>query len=307
LSTDPQTLPPFSREMSFEYGKIERVAENLRRFVCHNPGPFTFKGTNLYIIGEGEVAVVDPGPIGDHLDVLAASLQGETVTHVLLTHCHSDHSGAAAELAERTGAVTCGMPRKPGDPSLTKIGPSGRRSVVPVAFTLRLQHGSKVANGNWEVEAIHTPGHAPDHLCFHLKGSNLLLSGDHVMGWNTSVVAPPEGHMGSYMRSLELLLGRTETVFFPGHGAPVNDPQRYVKALIFHRRWRESEVKECLRRGITSIGGMVTRMYGGIEPSLTRAASLSVLAQLEFLAEKGAVTARKPGPLSLDQEFELVE
>jgi glyoxylase-like metal-dependent hydrolase (beta-lactamase superfamily II) len=306
LSADLPKTPPFSREMTFKYGVLESVAPGLRRIVCHNPGPFTFKGTNLYVIGEGEVAVADPGP-GSYgqLDVLAGALKGETVTHILVTHCHSDHTGAVAALKERTGALTCGMPRAADDPALGKMGPSGRSSIVPVRFDLPLRHGSKVSGPGWEAEAIHTPGHAPDHLCFYLPGQDVLLSGDHVMGWNTSVVAPPEGHMGSYMRSLELLMERKEPIYFPGHGGAINEPQRYVKALIFHRRWRESEVIDCLRCGLVSIGDMVSRMYSGIEPSLSRAAALAVLAQLEFLAEKGTVITRKPGPLAIDQEFEL--
>jgi glyoxylase-like metal-dependent hydrolase (beta-lactamase superfamily II) len=306
LSTGQPKTPPFSREMTFKYGMLEPIAPGLRRIVCHNPGPFTFKGTNLYVIGEGEVAVVDPGPDSNgQLDVLAQALQGETITHILITHCHSDHTGAAAALSERTGAPTCGMPRAADDPAHGKIGPSGRSSIVPVRFDLALHHGSKVSGLGWEAEAIHTPGHAPDHLCFYLPRHDILLSGDHVMGWNTSVVAPPEGHMGSYMRSLELLMERNEPVYFPGHGGPVKDPQRYVKALIFHRRWRESEVIDCLRSGLVSIGEMVPRIYSGIEPSLSRAAALAVFAQLEFLAEKGTVVTRKPGPLAMDQEFEL--
>jgi glyoxylase-like metal-dependent hydrolase (beta-lactamase superfamily II) len=301
----PKSLP-FSRDMTFKYGALEPVAPGLRRIVCNNPGPFTFKGTNLYVIGEGEVAVVDPGPASnDQLDVLTGALKGETVTHILITHCHGDHTGAVAALKERTGAPACGMPRAAGDPALGKLGPSGRSSIVPVQFDMPLGHGSRVSGPGWEAEAIHTPGHAPDHLCFYLPGQDVLLSGDHVMGWNTTVVAPPEGHMGSYMRSLELLMERNEPVYFPGHGGPVKEPRRYVKALIFHRRWRESEVIDCLRSGLVSIGQMVPRIYSGIEPALSRAAALAVLAQLEFLAEKGTVTTRKPGPLAIDQEFEL--
>ncbi len=298
MSSKRQKTPPFSREMTFKYGELEQVAPGLRRIVCHNPGPFTFKGTNLYVIGEGEVAVADPGPAaGAQLDVLASALKGETITHILATHCHADHTGAAAALKERTGALVCGMPRA--------ANALNRTSVVPVAFDLPLQHGSKIAGSSWEAEAIHTPGHAPDHLCFYLPRQNILLSGDHVMGWNTSVVAPPEGHMGSYMRSLELLMARKDPVYFPGHGGPVHEPQRYVKALVFHRRWREGEVIECLREGLVSAAEMVSRIYNNIEPSLSGAAAMSVFAQLEFLAEKGKVVARKPGPLTLDQEFEL--
>ena len=306
MSNPKHKTPPFAREMNFQYGVLERIAPGFRRLVCNNPSPFTFKGTNLYVVGEGTVAVVDPGPAsGEQLDVLCDALKGETITHILVTHCHADHSGAADALKQRTGAPTCGMPRGAGAPSAGAKGPSGRSFIAPVDFDIALQHGSRIQGDGWELHAIHTPGHAPDHLCFYLPRQNILLSGDHVMGWNTSVVAPPEGHMGSYMRSLELLMKRGEPVYFPGHGGPVKDPQRYVKALIFHRRWRENEVIDCLRSGLVSIGEIVPRIYSSLEPALSRAAALAVFAQLEFLVEKGIAVTRRPGPLAMDQEFEL--
>ncbi len=306
MSTAGQKTLPFSREMKFKYGALEQVAPGLRRIVCHNPGPFTFKGTNLYVIGRGEVAVVDPGPdtVGQ-LNVLANVLAGETVTHIAVTHTHSDHSGAVAALRERTGALTCGMPRRADDPAIGAKGPSGYDFITPVNYDMPLRHGSKIAGPGWEIEAVHTPGHAPDHLCYFIESGNILLSGDHVMGWNTSVIAPPEGHMGSYMRSLELLMERDEAVYYPAHGGPVREPQRYVKALIFHRRWRENEVVECLRGGLDSVAGMVPRMYNGIDPSLSGAAALAVFAQLEYLTEKGTVVTKRPGPIAIDQEFAL--
>jgi glyoxylase-like metal-dependent hydrolase (beta-lactamase superfamily II) len=292
--------------MKFEYGVLQHVAPGLRRFVCHNPGPFTFKGTNTYVLGRGKVAVIDPGPApGEQLDLLCQQLSGETVTHILLTHCHSDHSGAAALLKERTGAQLCGMPRAPDDPSINGTGPSGGSFVTSATYDLPLAGGEKITGDGWEAEAIRTPGHAPDHLCFAISGQNMLLSGDHVMGWNTSVVAPPEGNMGHYMRSLELLMAREEASYYPGHGGPIAEPQRFVKALIFHRRWRESEIGECLREGLSKIDEVVSRLYAGIEPALTRAAAMAVLAQLEFMIEKGMVKMLRPGPLAMDQEFVL--
>jgi glyoxylase-like metal-dependent hydrolase (beta-lactamase superfamily II) len=292
--------------MKFEYGVLQQVAPGLRRFVCHNPGPFTFKGTNTYVLGRGKVAVIDPGPApGEQLDLLCQQLSGETVTHILLTHCHSDHSGAAALLKERTGAQLCGMPRAPDDPSINGTGPSGGSFVTSATYDLPLAGGEKITGDGWEAEAIRTPGHAPDHLCFAISGQNMLLSGDHVMGWNTSVVAPPEGNMGHYMRSLELLMAREEASYYPGHGGPIAEPQRFVKALIFHRRWRESEIGECLREGLSKIDEVVSRLYAGIEPALTRAAAMAVLAQLEFMIEKGMVKMLRPGPLAMDQEFVL--
>lgn len=309
MTDAPQKTPPFSREMDFRYGTLEQVAPGLRRIVCHNPGALTFKGTNLYVIGEGRVAVVDPGPAGgDQLDTLLDGLAGETVTHILLTHCHADHSGAVQALKARTGAFTCGVPRAANDPALAAQSPSGRSFVVPVAFDIPLGHGAEVRGEGWAVEAVHTPGHAPDHLCFHLAGRRILLSGDHVMGWNTSVIAPPEGHMGSYLRSLERLMAREQDLtYFPGHGGPILEPQRYVKALMFHRLWRESQIAECLRAGVSTIEAIVPRIYVGLEPGLMRAAALSVLAQLEHMVEKGMVVPPKSGTPALDQKYALAE
>ena len=216
MSSENRKTPPFSREMAFQYGALEQVAPGLRRIVCRNPGPFTFKGTNLYVIGQGEVAVADPGPAGgDQLDVLMAALKGERITRILLTHTHADHSGAAAALRERTGAPVCGMPRQAGQPGADAKGPHGHNFIIPVDYDIPLRHGGRLAGPGFEIEAVHTPGHAPDHLCYHLAGPDILLSGDHAMGWNTSVIAPPEGHMGSYMRSLELLMERKDAFISP--------------------------------------------------------------------------------------------
>jgi glyoxylase-like metal-dependent hydrolase (beta-lactamase superfamily II) len=304
LSSETQKTAPYFRE--FRYGALERVAPGLRRLLCHNPGPFTFKGTNLYVIGQGEVAVVDPGPAGgDQLDVLMAALRGERITHILLTHAHADHSGAVVPLRQRTGALVCGMPRQAGQPGADARGPHGRNFIIPVDYDVPLAHGGRLAGPGFAIEAVHTPGHTPDHLCYSLEGADILLSGDHVMGWNTTVIAPPEGHMGSYMRSLELLMERNDAIYFPAHGGPVREPRRHVKALIFHRHWREGEIAECIRAGIASVAGMVARMYGGIDPGLAGAAAMVVLAQLEFMAERGVVIMLKPGPLTLDQEFAL--
>jgi glyoxylase-like metal-dependent hydrolase (beta-lactamase superfamily II) len=292
--------------MKFQYGTLEAVAPGLRRIVCRNPSAFTFKGTNLYVLGEGRVAVIDPGPASDdQLDVLESALKGEKVTHIILTHCHSDHSGAVAELQHRTGATTCGMPRDAQARRAEGQSPSGREFIVPVEFDVPLADGSTIAGDGWTLEAIHTPGHAPDHLCFFMSEQNILLSGDHVMGWNTSVVAPPEGHMGSYMRGLERLLARSETTYFPGHGGPILEPQRFVKALIFHRRWRESEILECLRQGVTAIRDMVPRIYPGIEPALSGAAALSVFAQLEHMVEKKVAAVANGGVPAMSSDYVL--
>lgn len=170
-------------------------------------------------------------------------------------------------------------------------------SFLDVSFTpdRRLTGGERIRGGDWELEAVYTPGHAPDHLCFAVAGADVLLSGDHVMGWNTSVVAPPEGNMGDYIRSLELLLKRREDIYFPGHGGRIDQAQRLVKAFIMHRRWRESQILDCLRQGLDTIPLIVPRIYEGIAISLRDAAAYSVLAQLELLVETGRVR-REAGP-----------
>ena len=217
MSNPKHKTPPSHVSTNFQYGVLERIAPGFRRLVCNNPSPFTFKGTNLYVAGEGSVAVIDPGPaFGEQLDVLCDALQGETITQILVTHCHADHSGAADALKQRTGAPTCGMPRRgAGAPSAGAKGPSGRSFIAPVDFDIALQHGGRVQGDRWQaLHAIHTPGHAPDHLCFHMPRESILVLGRPRMGWNTSVIAPPEGNMGDYMRSLDLLIedGRPPTI-----------------------------------------------------------------------------------------------
>jgi glyoxylase-like metal-dependent hydrolase (beta-lactamase superfamily II) len=305
VSNDTAKTPAFSREMTFKYGALERVAPGLRRIVCPNPGAFTFKGTNLYVVGEGRVAVIDPGPSGkDQLDVLMADLGPETITHIVLTHSHADHSGAVAELKARTGAITCGMLRT-APPASKSPSPSGGGYIVSVEYDMPLVDGAIIAGDGWTLEALHTPGHAPVHLCFQLVGQNALLSGDHVMGWNTSVVAPPEGHMGSYMRALERLLEREEATYFPAHGGPILEPQRFVRALIFHRRWRENEILDSLRQGATVIADMVPRIYPSIEPALSAAAAMSIFAHLEYLVERGIVATSDGGKPAMNKTFVL--
>ncbi len=299
---------PFNREIDFRHGVLEEVAPGLRRLVAPNEGPFTFKGTNTYVIGHGEVAVVDPGPDEEtHRAALLGALQqrGERITHILLTHAHPDHSKGIPALQALTGAETLGFGRDLPEGAEAPRTPSGKE-LIDMSFRpdRRLRDGDRIGGDTWWAEALHTPGHAPDHLCFALAGG-VLLSGDHVMGWNTSVVAPPEGNMGDYLRSLEAMLARKDQVYFPGHGGRIDEPQRLVKAFIVHRRWREAEIIECLRAGLNTTALIVPRIYEGLASGLAGAAALSVYAQLEHLHEKGAVQSR--GPFSPEAEFYLTE
>ncbi|RIA56265.1 MBL fold metallo-hydrolase [Dichotomicrobium thermohalophilum] len=297
---------PFQKEMRFAYGVASPVAPGVRRLVAPNPGPMTDHGTNTYIIGRGNVAVIDPGPESpDHLHALLDELAktGERVTHILITHTHLDHCAGLPALKQATGALTAGF----GSVGLRRtdtLGPGGR-SFADGHFTpdIPLRDGEVLSGDDWEITALHTPGHAPDHLCFAYAPAQALFSGDHVMGWNTSVIAPPEGHMGAYLDSLHRLLDYDHTAYFPGHGGWINQPQRLVKAFIMHRRWRENEIIEALQTGAQSVPDITAQVYTGLPEHLERAAQLSVLAHLERLVETGR--AETPGSISLEATFSL--
>jgi glyoxylase-like metal-dependent hydrolase (beta-lactamase superfamily II) len=286
---------PFSRDFDCEYGVADAVAPGLRRMVANNPGPFTFKGTNSYIVGTGSVAVIDPGPDDEaHCAALLGELQrgGESVSHIILTHTHKDHCAGLAKFAEITGAEVLGF-GSAGDSRRAARHDPASESFLDADFApdRALRGGERIAGGDWQLQAVYTPGHAPDHLCFALNDGDTLLSGDHVMGWNTTVVAPPEGHMGDYINSLEALLRRPEGIYFPGHGGRIDQAPRLVKAFIMHRRWRESQILECLREGLNTIDLIVPKIYESLAESLRAAAAYSVLAHLELLVETQRVTA----------------
>jgi glyoxylase-like metal-dependent hydrolase (beta-lactamase superfamily II) len=272
----------------------------VRRVVCNNPGPFTFTGTCTYIIGRGEVAILDPGPDDAvHVAALLDAVRGETVSHVVLTHTHRDHSPAARALAEKTGALVVGCApfvAKPGAPS--GLDSSHDTAYAPVRV---LADGDLVEGPGFTLEAIATPGHASNHVAYALREENALFSGDHVMAWSTSIVAPPDGSMSDYMASLDKLKGRPETIYWPGHGGPVTDPPRYLRALAHHRRLREIAILNRIEAGDGRIPDMVDRIYENLDPRLKGAAALSVLAHLEALVARGLV--RVEGPLSRDALF----
>ena len=279
---------PFRREFSFEYGRLERVAPGIRRIVARNPGPFTFKGTGTYVIGEGEVAVIDPGPdLDEHVAALLAGLAGERVTHILITHTHRDHSPAAAAVRAATGAATYGFgPHAGGRRGEPAIEEGGDWDFSP---DVTVHDGDAISGGGWQFEAVHTPGHTSNHLCFAMPAQGILFSGDHVMGWSTSVIAPPDGDMSAYMASLDKLLGRSDAVYWPTHGPAITEPRAHVRAFIAHRREREAGILECLATGAERIESIVDKLYVGLEPGLRRAAGRSVHAHLLDLALRGIV------------------
>ena len=294
---------PFKTSMDFAYGEPRVLAPGVRRIVANNPSPFTFKGTNTYLIGTESLAVIDPGPDDPaHLASILAAAGARPIAYIVITHTHRDHTAGMPALLAKTGARTAGYGHRGAPRGSRRTSPSGseyvERDFVP---DVRLQDGDRLAGEGWALTAVHTPGHAPDHLCLALAGSRILLSGDHVMGWNTSVVAPPEGNMRAYMRSLELLMSRDDASYLPGHGGQVEDPQRLVRAYLLHRRLREQAILDCIRGGNTTVRAIVPVIYKGLDPRLINAASLSVLAHVEHLIERGLVTSGSP--LSFDRDL----
>jgi glyoxylase-like metal-dependent hydrolase (beta-lactamase superfamily II) len=294
---------PFRREFSFEYGRLEPVAPGVRRIVARNPSPFTFRGTGTYVVGTGEVAVIDPGPdLSEHVEALLAGLLGEQVTHILVTHTHRDHSPAAAALKAATGATTYGYgPHAGGQRGQPGVEEGGDWDFAP---DVTVHNGDLIAGKGWRFEAVHTPGHTSNHLCFALADSGILFSGDHVMGWSTSVISPPDGDMTAYMTSLDKLLGRSDAVYWPTHGPAITEPHAHVRAFIDHRREREAGILDCLAAGIGHIDTIVERLYVGLQPGLRRAAGRSVQAHLIDLVGRGIVVS--DGLPSLDTRYRLL-
>ncbi len=296
---------PFRREMAFEYGAVDRVSPLIRRVVARNPGPFTFHGTGTYIVGHGSVAVIDPGPaLGAHVDALIAALGDETVSHILVTHTHLDHSPAARLLKQATGAKTHGFGPHgsgrggPGTGPGPAVEEGGDLDFVP---DVRLRDGDVVAGEGWTLTAVHTPGHTSNHLCFALAEENALFSGDHVMGWSTSVIAPPDGDMAAYMASLDRLRSRGEDVYWPTHGPPIRDPGPFVEAFVAHRQERERQILACLRRGQGTIRDMVAVLYAEVPVQLHPAAACSVLAHLIHMVAEGRAAC--DGPPAMDARY----
>lgn len=284
----------FKTDMNFDYGTPTPMGPGIVRIVAPNAGPFTFKGTNTYLVGSTSLAVIDPGPDDPgHRDAILKAAAGRPITHILATHAHRDHVDGIPALKAATGANVHAFPRDPNVPRIVREkGPSGSDFIdYDMAIDEALKPGDVVTGDDWALSAIHTPGHAPDHLCFALDGRGVVFSGDHVMAWNTSVVAPPEGRMADYIASLEILLDRDDSVFLPGHGGRLEDPQRTVKAYLLHRRWREQAILKAVQDGATSILKIVPEVYKGISVALVPAATLSVQAHIELLIEKGIVSA----------------
>ncbi len=267
---------------------VETVHPLVRRVLASNASPFTYTGTQTHIVGHGEVAVIDPGPdLPEHLDAILAATAGERIVAIVCTHTHRDHSPAARPLSEATGAPVMGCA-----PILTDDGTGLEAGFDHLYAPDRIMvEGDSVSGPGWTLEAVATPGHTSNHLCFALPEASALFSGDHVMGWSTSVVVPPDGDMSAYLASLEKLLGREDEIYFPAHGDPVTRPQRLVRSMIGHRRQREGQILRLLGEGPQNIPQMVSSMYVGLDPRLEKAAGASVLAHLLDLDARGRVAA----------------
>jgi glyoxylase-like metal-dependent hydrolase (beta-lactamase superfamily II) len=291
----------FDKTFDMAPGQVEEVAPGVRRLLCDNPSPFTFKGTVSYIVGRGEVAIIDPGPDDPrHIAALLDAVRNESVTHVFVTHTHVDHSPGAARVKAATGAHTFAEgPHRAARP--IHIGEAKRLEASAdsdFAPDHPLSDGEVVACKGFAVEAIATPGHTANHMAFALKGTDLLFSGDHVMAWNTSIIAPPDGAMSDYMHSLDKLLHRSERVYLPGHGGVVRDAPNFVRQYIAHRHAREAAILVKLHDGEAGIPELVRAIYDGLDPRLEGAAGLSVLAHLEGLVARGVVATDGPPALA---------
>ncbi len=294
---------PFVTEFDFEYGRCDRLSPLIRRVICNNPGPFTFTGTGTYIIGTGNVAVIDPGPLDDaHLDAIMTALEpDEKISHIVITHTHLDHSPLAMPLKQCSGAAI--YAHAPGEVA-TFDGPRLEEEAdEDFAPDHNVAHGDIIKGHNWTLECVFTPGHMSGHMCYALMEEKALFSGDHVMGWSTTVIAPPDGDMTDYMASLDLLLDRDDKIYWPTHGTSIKDPQNFVRAYIAHRRAREAQVIQRLEAGDNDIREMVKTMYVDVDKRLHPAAALSVLAHMQDLTKRGLVSC--DGKLGLDSTYRL--
>jgi glyoxylase-like metal-dependent hydrolase (beta-lactamase superfamily II) len=296
----------FDRAFDLEPGHAEEIVPGVRRIVADNPGPFTFKGTVTYIVGRGKVAIIDPGPDDErHVEAVLDAVRGETVTHILVTHTHRDHSPAVPAIKAATGAtVLAEGPHRASRPlnagEVPRMEASNDMDFRP---DRALADGEVVSGDGFALEAVTTPGHTANHMAFALRGTDVMFSGDHVMGWSTTIVAPPDGAMTDYMDSLNKLAQRREQIYLPGHGGAIREATRFVAGLILHRKAREASILHRLGKGETDIATIVRAVYIGLDPRLTNAAGFSVLAHMEDLVARGVVAT--DGPPSIKNSYRL--
>ncbi len=295
--------PDFDRNMPAA-GRIERLSPIVQRVIAPNPGPFTFTGTCTYIVGDRDMIVIDPGPDDlAHRDLIMKAIGTSRLNAILVTHTHRDHSPLANTLKTFTSVplMGCGphqLARALNDGEINPLDASSDYDYQPDRI---LNDNDHIHFGDIEIQVVATPGHTINHLAFALINEKALFSGDHVMGWSTSIVAPPDGAMQPYLRSLEKLIARDDQVYYPGHGEAVRNPSRFVPQLRAHRRLRETSILESVREGVETIPDLVAKLYGGLDPRLHGAAGLSVFAHLEDLVSRGLVQAAPA--LSLTAKF----
>ncbi|MBZ6079281.1 MBL fold metallo-hydrolase [Microvirga puerhi] len=287
------------------YGEAVPIDPDILRVTAHNPGPFTFWGTNTYIVGTETLAIIDPGPDdAEHLQLLLLIIGRRPVSHIFVTHTHRDHSELAAALKAATGAKIAAHGSQPQlQPARGRAGKLlDAGSNFAFAPDLALRDGDVVAGDGWSIGAIHTPGHASNHLAFSLVGKDILFSGDHVMGWSTTIVAPPDGSMTDYIASLGKLLDRDDTIYLPGHGGRIMQPLDRVRTLRTYRQMREAMILTRVRGGDRTIPDIVRALYRRVDPALHGAAGLTVFAHLESLIDRGLVTTE--GHATMDGLYE---
>ncbi|MBO6826313.1 MAG: MBL fold metallo-hydrolase [Sneathiella sp.] len=292
---------PFSKELEFEYGKASELSPLIRRVIAQNPSAFTLYGTGTYIIGRGKVAVIDPGPLDpDHIDAILEATEGEEITHILITHTHHDHSPGAALLKQKIDAPTYGFGPHGGGNNAWKAEEGGDMDFVP---DVKINDGDIIEGADWSVRAIHTPGHLSNHICFELIEEKTLFSGDHVMGWSTSVVSPPDGNMTDYMASLEKLFAYDHLRYWPTHGPCIDNPHEFVRGLIAHRQERMQQIRDCLKTGPMTIPEMVKKMYTDVPEHLHPAAARSVYSHIIMMVDKGEIVA--DGNIEVTDTYQL--
>jgi glyoxylase-like metal-dependent hydrolase (beta-lactamase superfamily II) len=295
---------PYVREIEIDYGRCDQVSPLIRRVTANNPGPFTFKGTGTYIVGRGEVAVIDPGPDDPaHLAAILAAVAGETVSHILITHHHSDHSPLAGPLKAATGAPIYGCAvagHEEEDTGEVKMEAGHDHDFRP---DISLCGGGEVKGKGWTMEAIPTPGHTSNHICYALREENACFTGDHIMGWSTTVITPPDGDMTDYLSSLDRIRSRNFEVLWPTHGPPIRDVDAFIAAYIEHRQERVDQILNALKAGPRRIRDLVPTLYADVDSKLWPAAARSMQAAMIHLQRLGTLaTDGAPGP---DSEYRL--
>jgi len=300
--------PKFRIQFDPQHGKVVDIYPGIQRVTAPNESAFTFHGTNTYILGEDEVAVIDPGPANeDHLKVLKKALDGRTVSHIILTHTHVDHSPLAAPLKKLTGAKTYAEgphrdSRELHMGEVNSLDAAGDKEFMPDVF---VKHGEIIEGKGWKLETLLTPGHAANHACFALLDHDIIFSGDHVMGWSTSIVAPPDGSMSDYMASLDIMIERDESIYLPGHGGRLEKAREFARALRAHRKMRETAILSRIRSGDKTIPDIVSVIYKDTDPRLHGAAALSVFAHIEDLVRKELISC--DGAPALNSVYQAIK